>query len=170
MPRFNPNLVRLRLGSLLSSRRTVVRCFNPNLVRLRRPRTHHPQPNKSQFQSQLGSIKTLHFPLHDDAAVRFQSQLGSIKTCQQPAVSHRGNSRFNPNLVRLRLRDVQREQGSRARFNPNLVRLRREGFRGGREVVAPFQSQLGSIKTSVVLVTLHDDPGFNPNLVRLRRV
>ena len=99
--------------------------FNPNLVRLRRGPSHSISDLVPSFQSQLGSIKTIHRD-HLPALLKFlfQSQLGSIKTLVVAAWAVPQDGSFNPNLVRLRLAITLVIGLLILRFNPNLVRLR----------------------------------------------
>ena len=56
------------------------------------------------FQSQLGAIKTPEVIEASKELWQFQSQLGAIKTGIRVRSIRIVPSRFNPNLVRLRLR------------------------------------------------------------------
>ena len=164
---FNPSLVRLALmDDELQQLRELP--FNPSLVRLAPLRSVDHVPERSAFQSQLGSIGATDWTPRMSSTSCFQSQLGSIGAAREGEIREYWPELSIPAWFDWRARTSARAARTASSFNPSLVRLARHAPYTVIYLAENFQSQLGSIGARL------DAAGcprlmrpFNPSLVRL---
>ena len=124
---------------------------------------------EGQFQSHYGAIATIGFSsLRRSSWMRaFQSHYGAIAT-PQAWCGCDVKDRFNPTMVRLRLRQKPALLLKAECFNPTMVRLRPRLPRPRLPGRSCFNPTMVRLRLGHVAARPHYFVRFNPTMVRLR--
>ena len=105
-----------------------------------------PTPQSSAFQSHAGSIEASLFMTSSRSTPMFQSHAGSIEAGAPGSLGVERDCRFNPTLVRLRLRSSALCDPQRTRFQSHAGSIEADAVEILTLLSVAFQSHAGSIE------------------------